>query len=104
MNDILLIELVEATKNKPLNRFEFSDDTGSTERQVRKDIEELRNKGYRICSDSSGHGYWLAKSEKEYIRFRSEYISRAVKIFETVSKMDMTTEGQIGGLENDISH
>jgi biotin operon repressor len=97
---LLLAELTKATKDNPLYRFDFAEKVNMTERQVRKDIEELRNKGYRICSDSSGHGYWLAKSEKEYIRFRAEYISRAVKIFETVSKMDMTTEGQIGGLEN----
>ena len=97
---LLLAELTKATKENPANRFVLAGDYGLTERQVRLDISDLRKSGYRICSDSSGHGYWLAKTDKEYQRFRAEYISRAVKIFETVSKMDMTTEGQIGGLEN----
>ncbi len=95
MNNQLLAELKLATKENPANRFVLAGDYGLTERQVRLDISDLRKSGYRVCSDSSNHGYWIAKTDKEYQRFRAEYISRATKIFDTVKAMDSNINGQM---------
>ena len=95
MNNQLLAVLKMATKENPANRFVLAGDYGLTERQVRLDISDLRKSGYRICADSSTQGYWMAESEKDYQRFRAEYISRATKIFDTVRAMDSNINGQI---------
>jgi predicted ArsR family transcriptional regulator len=95
---ILLDYLKSCTKEKPLNRYEAAEKLNTTERTIRGLITVLRTEGIRVCSDSSGRGYWIAESEEDYKRFRAEYVSRASNIFRTVNAMDNATEGQIGGL------
>jgi len=98
MYDSILFWLNKATKEHPANRYELAKRYGINERQVRMLIQAMRNEGIRVCSDSSGRGYWIAEGEEDYKRFRAEYVSRASNIFKTVVAMDNATEGQIGGL------
>ena len=98
MREILLDYLKSCTKEKPLNRYEAAERLNVTERTIRGLITVLRTEGVRVCSDSSGRGYWIAESEADYKRFRAEYVSRATKIFKAVRAMDGVAEGQIGGL------
>lgn len=98
MKNLLFDYLKTCTKEKPLNRYEAAEKLNTTERTIRGLITVLRTEGVRVCSDSSGRGYWIAESEEDYKRFRGEYVSRAINIFHTVSAMDSATEGQIGGL------
>ena len=91
-------ELKNHSKINPLNRYSEAKRLGVTERTVRELIGDLRMDGVRVCADSSGKGYWIAESEKDYKRFRAEYISRASSIFSTVFAMDGVVEGQIGGM------
>ena len=88
MREILLDYLKSCTKEKPLNRYEAAERLNVTERTVRGLIAALRTEGTRVCSDSSGRGYWIAENEADYKRFRAEYVSRASNIFKTVVAMD----------------
>jgi len=90
--------LKTTTKNTPMNRYAEARILGVSERTIRLLITALREEGVRVCSDSSGRGYWIAEGEEDYKRFRAEYVSRASNIFKTVVAMDNATEGQIGGL------
>lgn len=98
MKDRLLEMLKAASRERPLDRYEAAEKLNTTERTIRGLITVLRTEGVRVCSDSSGRGYWIAESEEDYKRFRAEYVSRAINIFRTVNAMDNATEGQIGGL------
>lgn len=95
MYDSILFWLEQATKEHPARRYELAKRYGTNERQIRLYIQAMRNNGIRVCSDSSGRGYWIAKTTAEYERFRAEYGSRATKIFKTIKAMDEATEGQI---------
>jgi predicted ArsR family transcriptional regulator len=95
MYDSILFWLNKATKEHPANRYELAKRYGINERQVRMFIQAMRNDGIRVCSNSSGRGYWIAKTTAEYERFRAEYGSRATKIFKTIKAMDGATEGQM---------
>lgn len=89
---MMLEYLKTASRESPMSRQELADLFSLTDRGVRLKIAELRNEGHKICSDSNGKGYWMARSESDYKRFRAEYVSRARKIFETVGKMDANVE------------
>lgn len=95
MKNAIYRKLQSHNKERPMSRYAVAKELNVNERTVRETINALRKDGIRVCSDSNGHGYWIAKSEEEYKRFRAEYVSRAVKIFETVGRMDASTEGQI---------
>lgn len=83
------------TRDKPVTREHLKVATGMTDRQNRAIIEDLRKDGMRICSTAQKGGYWIARTEKEYKAFRTEYLSGAYKRLETVKKMDNITEGQV---------
>jgi predicted ArsR family transcriptional regulator len=98
MKDRLLEMLKAASRERPLDRYEAATELFISEREVRRLIAELREQGVRVCSDSRGRGYWVARDEHDYKQFRAEYVSRATKIFKAVRAMDGVVEGQIGGL------
>ena len=88
-----LVEM--GTRDKPVLREHLQTATGYTDRQNRAIIEDLRKDGMRICSTAQKGGYWIARTEREYKAFRTEYLSGATKRFKTVEAMDMATEGQV---------
>jgi len=96
----LLEILKQCDEDRPLDRDDFAKSYDISERVVRTYINELRKEGHRICSSSDKYGYWMAKDDLGYLRFRREYMSRAIKIIDTVRAMDGSLDGQIGGLEN----
>lgn len=99
IRELLVVKLLQCTKEQPMDRFKEARRHGINERMIRQIVEDLRREGWRICSDSRGKGYWIAECEKDYLQFRSEYTSRAIRILETVKAMDKATEGQLGGLD-----
>lgn len=58
------------------------------DRQMRVGIENLRNKGVRICNSVDGDGYFIASTEDEYQLFRMKYGKYARSIFRTIRAMD----------------
>ena len=95
MKDYILALLIYASKENPMDRKHIAEISQVSERHIRLIINDLRKSGVRVVSDSESGGYWIAKTEDEYKRFRAEYISRAVKIMDTVKAMDSKVEGQI---------
>lgn len=91
----ILFRVMTATREYPVDRHELGLLCGKSDRMVRKDIQVMRDMGIRICSNSNGYGYWLAKGETDYKMFRAEMMSRAMAHLKTVSMMDKNCEGQI---------
>lgn len=52
-----------------------------TDRSARRMIQELRLKGYAICSDSRNVGYYLATTEGEIVPFIAEIESRIKELY-----------------------
>ena len=89
---VLLDYLQTANRNHPRSRWELRMLTGKPDRAIRKEIEELRKQGHKICSDSHGKGYWVAKNESDYKKFRKEYMGRVNSMLGTVKAMDESVE------------
>ena len=77
---------------KPKSRYEIAKALGISERDVRKSIEIMRNRGVPICSNSRMGGYWIGNS-LDCKRAAAEYRARAKKMLHTASML----EGQIAG-------
>ena len=69
--------------------------TGRSDRQVRMGIEELRNRGARIISQSGRYGYWLDSKGGGYDTMRNEMRSKAFSILRTLGRMNQELEGQV---------
>ncbi len=95
LKDSIYRYLKYTSKEKPMSRHAYAVIARTDERAVRRAIHDLRNEGIRICSDSHGRGYWIAKDEAEYEAFRAEYVSRARDIMKTAKAMDIAGEKQM---------
>lgn len=93
-SDIYLALLTHDYYNR-LSRHELMVLTGKSDRFNRKTIENLRNKGIRVCSDSFDQGYYLAGTQSEYMRFRGALIARLKSLAKTIKAMDEHVSGQI---------
>lgn len=69
--------------------------TGNSDRECRRDISELRQAGYRICSSPGRSGYWVSKDEADYRMLRNMYIQKISTMASIVKAMDDFTEGQV---------
>lgn len=92
-DEILILELCQkATRDKPISNHELSVAIQASGTAVRIVIAALRDKGYRICSVSTG--YFIAKTEAEYKEFRAYYMGKINKRLKRVYAMDAYTESQ----------
>ncbi|MDD4564864.1 MAG: hypothetical protein PHE79_05235 [Eubacteriales bacterium] len=94
MSNQLYALLNEATQDKPVCRFQYQLKTGKPERQFRKEVEALRKQGVRVVTSHEKKGYWIAKTEEEYIAFRKQQMPRVVSMLETLKAMDRNILGQ----------
>lgn len=81
--------------SEPLSRAQLVQMTGLSDREVRKQIKELRDLGVRIASSSNTNGYWICTEEEDYRRLRAEMYSRVASIARTIRAMDSNLPGQI---------
>lgn len=86
--------LLELLSGKPVTRREIRQQTGYPDREIRQAVRDLRLSGVRVVTAENG-GYFIARSEEEYIPFRNSMISRVVKIMEVVNAMDRNLNGQV---------
>lgn len=94
--EILKGMLGEASKDKPVTRQQIKNTFLVSDRTARAMIEELREQGVRVCGQNDIDGYWIAKTQEEYKRFRRDYMSKAATIFRRVQSMDnQNDEGQV---------
>ena len=101
MREELLKEMLDkADKDHPITRDEIISRFHVSDRRARKMIEELRERGIRVCGLNTTEGYWIAKSQDEYEQFRRDYAAKAATIFRRVKNMDnQSEEGQVDFLE-----
>ena len=85
----------KADRLHPVSRSDLRLALGISDRRIRREIEELRHRGVRVCSHSNGKGYYIAETPAEYEAFRAEYLSRAYKILANVRRMDRAVKGQL---------
>ena len=90
--DIILKACKKASKKNPLTKERMTHLTGLPERQNRRIIEKLRDKGERIINN--GDGYWYA-TNKQFAEWLPQYVKGAKTIFRRVAAMNRHTEGQI---------
>lgn len=86
--------LLDLLSDKPVTRREIRQQTGYPDREIRQAVRDLRLSGVRVVTAENG-GYYIARSEEEYIPFRNSMISRVVKIMEVVNAMDRNLNGQV---------
>ena len=86
--------LLDLLSGKPVTRREIGQQTGYPDREIRQAVRDLRLSGVRVVTAENG-GYYIAKTEEEYIPFRNSMISRVVKIMEVVNAMDRNLNGQV---------
>lgn len=86
--------LLDLLSGKPVTRREIRQQTGYPDREIRQAVRDLRLKGVRVVTAENG-GYFIARTEEEYIPFRNSMISRVVKIMEVVNAMDRNLNGQV---------
>lgn len=101
MREEVLKQMLErADKEHPVTREQIMNTFKVSERKARKMIEELRRMGVRVCGLNTTEGYWIAKNQKEYERFRRDYLSKATTIIQITSNMDnQSEEGQVTFLD-----
>lgn len=87
-------ELLDLLSGKPVTRREIRQQTGYHDRDIRQAVRDLRLSGVRVVTAENG-GYYIARTEEEYIPFRNSMISRVVKIMEVVNAMDRNLNGQV---------
>lgn len=87
-------ELLDLLSGKPVTRREIRQQTGYHDRDIRQAVRDLRLSGVRVVTAENG-GYYIARTEEEYIPFRNAMISRVVKIMEVVNAMDRNLNGQV---------
>lgn len=87
-------ELLDLLSGKPVTRREIRQQTGYHDRDIRQAVRDLRLRGVRVVTAENG-GYFIARTEEEYIPFRNSMISRVVKIMEVVNAMDRNLNGQV---------
>lgn len=83
----MLMWLSMTDSDRRMSRESVAEIAGS-DRAARKMIQELRNEGHRICSDSYHPGYYIAKTDEDYARIRKELTHRAYELLRTVRAMD----------------
>ena len=94
---VLLDMLDKASKANPVTRERMKNTFYVGDRTCRDMITNIRKQGHRVVTDSKNGGYWIAKSESEYRKFRPHYVAYAEDIFDTAEKMD--NEGQVSMFE-----
>lgn len=88
--------LLDTLTFKPQTRAELCDKLHCGERAVRRAVEELREYGYNIASNSETGGYWLG-SEADRERTINELRSRARKLEQTAAALEKGVD--IGQME-----
>lgn len=92
----LLKEIRVCSRTIPASRAMLCGYLGKSDRDIRRGIEELRKRGYRIVSNSGHYGYWLDESGGGYDRMRAEMRKKALSMLATIKAMDgKELEGQL---------
>lgn len=77
---------IEEIFKKPVKRSRLPDIFECSDREARKYIEELREKGYNIVNDGDGRGYYLADDEKT-LKYAAMRRKRALAEFKAANLM-----------------
>ncbi len=86
--------LLDLLSGKPVTRREIRQQTGYPDREIRQAVRDLRLSGVRVVTAANG-GYFIAKTEEEYMPFRKAMVSRVVEIMKVVNAMDRNLNGQV---------
>ena len=62
--------------------------TGYTDRQIRKGINELRKDGHPIVNFGDGRGYFITTSAREFDEWKRLFLSRAYDEIDTARRME----------------
>ena len=88
----ILETITSRDKANPISRHELIRMYGVPDRSIRRSIEELREKGHRICATSCDRGYYLAGSDEQFQRFLKDYTSKAYTIIRRAGAIEKGVE------------
>lgn len=72
--------------NMPQDKNTLAEAIGITEREFRKNVQQLRNKGFPICTDPDG-GYYIGSRKEGLIEAR-KLRHRAYELLRTAERME----------------
>lgn len=97
-------EILKGSREHPVKRETICLALNKSDRAVRREIEELRASGERICyGRATKRGYYIAKTEEEYLEFRKRYLAYALRQLYIAGKMDHSKYMDYESLEEQIS-
>lgn len=89
-----IVNYIPKGKENAVSKYTLSATLGISEREVRRQVEEARNKGLSIISSSRGKGYYMASDRHDVEILTRELRSRAINLLKTVSAIEGYCEGQ----------
>lgn len=75
-----LIFLIPEGKENAISRNELVMRSGKTDREVRREIQELRAQGFFICNNQDGKGYYVSTDIEELRQQYKSDTARAMAI------------------------
>lgn len=82
-----IIDYIPYGKSNAISRQKLAEQTGMSDRAIRRAIQLLREDGEIILSSSHGKGYWRSDSASEIGRYIAENKSRIKKLYKTNRKL-----------------
>ncbi len=92
-----IVDFIPKGKENAVSKYTLATTLEISEREVRRQIEEQRNKGVPIISCSHSKGYYIADSREDVEIITRDLRSRAFKMLKTVSAFENHCEGQCEG-------
>lgn len=82
-----MIQFIPIGKENAIKRSELCALSGLSDRNMRREIEELQMQGYRIVNMSDSMGYYIAKNEAEFNAYMKQERSRIFKELKKLYRM-----------------
>ena len=83
-----LINMLGCGAENAMSREYLASMLQTSDRHIRRMVQEAREKGVPIISSSHVTGYFLPKSEAELVRFKREQQSRILKILQGIEGLE----------------
>ena len=83
-----MLQYIGIGKENSIKRSELCALSGLSDRNMRKEIENLQMQGYRIVNMSDSVGYYVAKNDTEFNAYMRQERSRIFKELKKLYKME----------------
>lgn len=78
--DYRILQYIQKGRENAIDRFRLAELTGLGDRELRKNIADLREDGFVICNAQDGSGYYLAVTDDDFLQQYKQVTNRAMSI------------------------